>query len=67
VLSDIWRFYDFFWMLHIMDYQEYEDSNNLLIITAAILSLAFVMTGMMLLYFSILKPWYARVKYRSQD
>jgi hypothetical protein len=54
-------------MLHIMDYQEYEDSNNLLIITAAILSLAFVMTGMMLLYFSILKPWYARVKYRSQD
>jgi uncharacterized iron-regulated membrane protein len=66
VRSDIWRLYDFFWMLHIMDYEEREDFNHPLLIAAALLSLAFTMTGMLLLYFSILKPWYARVKYRSQ-
>ncbi|MEO1136617.1 MAG: PepSY domain-containing protein, partial [Pseudomonadota bacterium] len=26
--NDIWRLYDFFWMLHIMDYGEREDFNN---------------------------------------
>lgn len=67
VRSDIWRLYDFFWMLHIMDYEERDDFNHLLLIAAALLSLAFTVTGMMLLYFSILKPWYARVKYRSQN
>ena len=66
VRSDIWRLYDFFWMLHIMDYEENEDFNHPLLIAAALLSLVFTMTGMMLLYFSIIKPWYARVKYRSQ-
>lgn len=66
VRSDIWRLYDFFWMLHIMDYQEREDFNHPILIAAAILSLAFTMTGILLLYFSILKPWYARFKYRSQ-
>lgn len=60
--SDIWRFYDFFWMVHIIDYEEHKDPNNPLSIVAAILSLAFVMTGMMLLYFSILKPCYTRLR-----
>jgi hypothetical protein len=67
VRSDIWRIYDFFWMLRIMDFQEHEYSNNPVIIAAVIVSLAFVMTGIMLLHFSILKPWCARVKYHSQD
>lgn len=64
VRSDIWRLYDFFWMLHIMDYQDRKDFNQPILIAAAIVSLAFTMTGLLLLYFSILKPWYARVKYR---
>lgn len=64
VRSDIWRLYDFFWMLHIMDYEEREDFNHPLLIVAAILSLMFTMTGLLLLYFSIIKPWYARVRYR---
>ena len=50
-----------------MDYQEREDFNHPLIIAAALISLAFTMTGMALLYFSTLRPWYARVKYRSQN
>jgi uncharacterized iron-regulated membrane protein len=67
VRSDIWRLYDFFWMLHIMDYEQREDFNNLLLIVAAISSLAFTITGIILVYFSILKPWYARVKYHRQS
>jgi uncharacterized iron-regulated membrane protein len=66
VRSDIWRLYDFFWMLHIMDYQEREDFNHPILIIAALLSLAFTMTGLLLIYFSIIKPWYARVKYRTK-
>ena len=50
-----------------MDHEERDDFNHLLLIAVALLSLVFTMTGMMLLYFSILKPWYARVKYTSQD
>ena len=65
VRSDIWRLYDFFWMLHIMDYQDREDFNHPLLIGAAILSLLFVFTGFILAYFSIIKPWYAKVKYRK--
>lgn len=46
-----WRFYDFFWMLHIMDYETRDDTNNLLVITASITSTLFVITGFVLLYF----------------
>ncbi|MFT2092393.1 hypothetical protein [Paraglaciecola sp. 2405UD69-4] len=63
VRSDIWRLYDFFWMLHIMDYQDRDDFNNPLLISAAILSLLFTITGLILVYFSVVKPWYARIKY----
>ena len=66
VRSDIWRLYDFFWMLHIMDYEQRENFNNPLLIIVALLSLAFSLTGLILVYFSIIKPWYARVKYRYQ-
>lgn len=64
VRSDIWRLYDFFWMLHIMDYEQRDNFNNPLLIIAAICSLAFTFSGLILVYFSIIKPWYARVKYR---
>jgi uncharacterized iron-regulated membrane protein len=49
VRSDIWRLFDIFWMLHIMDYEHREDFNNPLLIASAVLSLAFLATGMMLL------------------
>jgi hypothetical protein len=50
VRSDIWRFYDFFWMLHIMDYSEREDSHNPLVIGFSVASLIFTLSGIVLLF-----------------
>ena len=47
----VWRFYDFFWMLHIMDYQERENFNNPLIKGAALAGLVFTLSGVALLFF----------------
>lgn len=49
--NDYWRVFDFFWMLHIMDYDEREDFNNPLLIVTTITSTLFVFTGIILLYF----------------
>ncbi len=47
--NDTWRLYDFFWMLHIMDYQERKDFNNPLLVTAAGVAWVMAFTGMALL------------------
>jgi uncharacterized iron-regulated membrane protein len=47
--NDIWRTYDFLWSLHIMDYRGREDFNHLLIRCAAILAVATVLSGIVLL------------------
>jgi len=47
--NDDWRFFDFFWMLHIMDYEERENFNNPLLITASIFALVTVLAGLLLL------------------
>ena len=60
VRTDIWRFYDFFWMLHIMDYKNRSDFNNPLVIIAATLSLLMVASGLLLLYYRVVKPMVAR-------
>ncbi len=49
--NDYWRVFDFFWMLHIMDYDEREDFNNPLLIVTTTTSTLFVITGIILLYF----------------
>ncbi len=49
--NDYWRLYDFFWMLHIMDYETRDDFNNPLIIVASITASLFVISGVILLYF----------------
>ena len=36
--NTIWRVYDFFWMLHIMDYSARDNFNNPLVVTAAIVA-----------------------------
>lgn len=41
-----WRLYDFFWMLHIMDYDERTDFNNPLIMTASATGLVFALSGL---------------------
>lgn len=50
VRSDIWRLFDFVWMLHIMDYEEREDFNHPLLLAFAVSALLFTFTGMVMLY-----------------
>lgn len=47
-----WRWFDFLWMLHIMDYEQRTDVNNTLLRVTSIVSLIGVASGVWLLYFS---------------
>jgi len=49
----VWRFYDFFWMLHIMDYDTRENFNNPLIRAFAITGLLFALSGVALVVFRL--------------
>lgn len=44
----VWRFYDFFWMLHIMDYEERENFNNPIVRIFAATGLLFALSGLFL-------------------
>lgn len=46
--SDVWRAYDFFWSLHIMDYRERESFNHWLLRGAALLAFVTVLSGVVL-------------------
>lgn len=56
VRSDIWRFYDFFWMLHIMDYDLRSDFNHPLLILSAFSALFVAVSGLVLVYTRVIKP-----------
>ncbi len=43
--TDRWRLFDFFWMLHIMDFENREDFNHLLLQVAAALGLVVALSG----------------------
>lgn len=58
-----WRIYDFFWMLHIMDFQERENFNNWLLRIVSTAALLFVVSGY-LLFFNGKPP--KRKKHRDQ-
>lgn len=47
-----WRWFDFLWMLHIMDYEAREDVNNSLLRIASVLGTVTAVSGVWLLYFS---------------
>ena len=47
----VWRLYDFFWMLHIMDYENRTDFNNPLLIFFSITALLFAVTGIVLIFY----------------
>jgi uncharacterized iron-regulated membrane protein len=49
--TDVWRFYDFFWMLHIMDYDTRDNFNNPLVMVAGATGMLFVLSGIGLLFF----------------
>jgi PepSY-associated TM region len=52
--SSIWRFYDFFWMLHIMDYGSRDNFNTPWLIAFAISAFLFALTGAGLLWHRLL-------------
>jgi hypothetical protein len=54
--NDTWRFYDFFWMLHIMDYGDRSHFNHPLLILSSLFAL-----GMSLFGFILLFPWLGRM------
>lgn len=49
--SAIWRLYDFFWMLHIMDYEDRTDFNHPLVIGASIVGFGLAVSGLLLLFY----------------
>lgn len=53
VRTPLWRAYDFAWMLHIMDYQERENSHNPLLIASSITAVGFTLSGMVLLVLTL--------------
>lgn len=54
-----WRFYDFFWMLHIMDYRGRDNFNNPLLRAFALTGLAFALSGVTLVGFRLHSGRYA--------
>jgi uncharacterized iron-regulated membrane protein len=46
--NDRWRWFDFFWMLHIMDYQDRDDFNTVLLQAASVLGLITILSGFVL-------------------
>jgi len=51
--SDVWRIFDFFWMLHIMDYEDRSDFNHPLLIGASLIAVIFTLTGGFLSYYRL--------------
>lgn len=49
--NDTWRLYDFFWMLHIMDYENRTNFNNPLVIIASIAALIASISGIWLIFY----------------
>ncbi len=49
---ELWRWFDFLWMFHIMDYETRDDVNNNLLRFAAATGLAFSLSGIWLLLYS---------------
>ena len=47
--NDVWRLYDFFWMIHIMDYDARQNFNNPLVKGFALASLLFAFSGLIML------------------
>ena len=49
---ELWRVFDFVWMLHIMDYEERENVNNLLLRGFTLLALVTALSGAWLLFYA---------------
>ncbi|GAA61654.1 hypothetical protein P20652_3543 [Pseudoalteromonas sp. BSi20652] len=67
VRSTLWRIFDFFWMLHIMDYDEREDFNNPLLISFAATSVLFCLSGVLLLVQNIRRQRFIRITSKNKS
>jgi len=56
--NDIWRLYDFFWMLHIMDYENRENFNNPLVMTAVAAGFVFALSGVVIVIMRLTRGRY---------
>ena len=63
VRNEAWVIYDFFWRLHVMDYEGGEDFNNTLLRVASIAVVVLVLTGLVLTTLALRRSW--RRRYRS--
>ena len=59
---DLWRGFDFFWMLHIMDYETRDNMNNALLKVATWMMVAMSLSGVWLLIFSFRRKRRVRKK-----
>ena len=50
IRSDSWRIWDFLWSLHIMDYRERENINNILLQILSVLALVTSISGITLFF-----------------
>jgi uncharacterized iron-regulated membrane protein len=57
--NSTWRLFDFFWMLHTMDYRGRDNFNNPLVITVAFAALWLAVSGLILLFKSFRKQDFA--------
>lgn len=62
--NSTWRLFDFFWMLHIMDYAERTNFNNPLLVSSAVGGLWMALTGVWLLFASVRLPEFVPRRWR---
>ena len=55
--SGVWRFYDFFWRLHIMNFGDGENFNHPLLIFTTVLAFTVVLSGFVLLWIRLARDW----------
>lgn len=66
--SNVWRIYDVFWRIHILDFKTGSNFNHPLIIAAAALTLPVVITGLILLWIRLGRDLSAaRTRFRARQ
>ncbi|PHS18863.1 MAG: hypothetical protein COA86_06730 [Kangiella sp.] len=65
--TDLWRTFDFLWMLHIMDYRSREDIENNIFRLFAVLSLVFTFIGWLLLYLRLNNPTRMTIAMKAKE
>ncbi|PQZ82778.1 MULTISPECIES: PepSY domain-containing protein [unclassified Brevundimonas] len=55
--SGVWRIYDFFWRLHILDFKTGENFNHPTLVAITALTLGVAITGIILLWIKLSRDW----------